>query len=493
VAIVGDYDVDGISATALLTAVFGAAGMEIEPILPQRLSEGYGFQPVHAERALATGCSLLLTADCGSTSDAAVASARQAGLDVVITDHHLIDGAGPNGAVVINPRRPGNRYPFAELCAAGIALQLARALQDRLGLGLDPRRLARIACLGTICDLVPLLGENRVIASLGLGALADTPSPGLQALFEAAGVRRPVTASDVGFRIGPRLNAAGRMASPEPALELLLTRDRLRARELAGELEELNKRRRATEDRAVEGARREISARPELPGIVVAWHEEWHRGVLGIAAGRLAKDLHRPTLLLQVEGDRATGSGRSISGIHLFDTLAPWRDQLERFGGHAQAIGLTARTADLPRLRAAWEQAATGFDPELLVPRQRYEESFAPHELTEDLLARIERLAPFGVGNPRPVLRVGPLRLQAPPRAFGANHLGLVAAGAKGSRVDLVAWGWGEREHPFDSEFEVVGRLELDTYLRRPVLRVADARAVEPAAGIAPAASGPRA
>lgn len=489
VAIVGDYDVDGISSTALLTAVFRAAGMEVEPILPDRLTEGYGFQPAHVERAATAGCSLVVTADCGSTSHEAIAAARAAGLEVIVTDHHLLEGSGPDDCTLINPRRPGNRYPFDELCAAGLALQLARALEGRLGSTHDPARLARIACLGTICDMVPLVGENRAITALGLAALPETPSPGLQALFQSAGVRPPIRGADVGFRIGPRLNAAGRMASPEPALELLLTRDRLRARELASQLEELNQRRRASEDRAVEAARDEIASRPELPGLLVAWHEDWHRGVLGIAAGRLAKELSRPTVLLQVEGELATGSGRSVSGIHLFETLAPWRGELERFGGHAQAIGLTARTRDLPRLRAAWEEAAQSFDPELLVPRLRYEESFSPGEVNDELLGRLERLSPFGVGNPRPVLRVGPLRLSAPPRAFGSNHLGLVAAGPDGARVDLVAWGWAERAALFDGSFEVVGRLEMDTYLRRPVLQIADAKSTDPAQSDPPADS----
>jgi single-stranded-DNA-specific exonuclease len=490
VAIVGDYDVDGISSTALLTAVFGATGMEVEPILPDRLTEGYGFQPPHVERAVAAGCSLIVTADCGSTSHAAIAAARAAGLEVIVTDHHLLEGSGPADCILINPRRPGNRYPFDELCAAGLALQLARALEGRLGARHDAARLARIACLGTICDMVPLVGENRVITALGLAALPETPSPGLQALFESARVRFPIRGSDVGFRIGPRLNAAGRMASPELALELLLTRDRLRARELATQLEELNQRRRASEDRAVEGAREEILSRPQLPGLLVAWHEDWHRGVLGIAAGRLAKELSRPTVLLQVEGELATGSGRSVSGIHLFDTLAPWRGELERFGGHAQAVGLTARTRDLPGLRTAWEEAAQGFDPELLVPRLRYEETIPPSEVNEELLARIERLSPFGVGNPRPVLRVGPLRLSAPPRAFGSSHLGLVAAGPNRGRVDLVAWGWADRGALFEGSFEVVGRLEMDGYLRRPVLHIADARSTDPARSAAPADSG---
>jgi single-stranded-DNA-specific exonuclease len=479
IALVGDYDVDGISSVALLTAVFQAAGLEVEPILPHRMHEGYGFQPLHVERARQGGCRLILTADCGATSNEAVAAACAAGLDVIVTDHHLIDGPGPPGAVMINPKRAGNEYPFDELCAAGLSLQLARAFAARVGLEVPAERLARIACLGTICDLVPLLGENRAIAARGLEALPSTPSPGLQALFEEAGIGRPISASDVGFRVGPRLNAAGRMANPEPALELLLERDPARARLLASRLAELNQQRRTAEEQVVDAARERLAERSPLPGLLVAWDESWHRGVLGIAAGRLAQELHRPVLLLQALGEVATGSGRSISGIHLYETLSPWRNRLERFGGHAQAIGLSVAVEELSALRREWEEAGARFAPELLVPRVRYEEAFAAHEVTRELLDEIERLRPFGVANPRPVLRVGPLRLSAAPRRFGRGHLSAMTAGAEdGARLDVVGWGWGERGLPSEGPFEIVGRLDLDRYLGRPVVRLVDARSL---------------
>ena len=354
VAVVGDYDVDGITATALLTAVLAACRIDAHPILPHRLREGYGFQPLHAERAAELGCRLIVTVDCGVTSAAAVETAAAAGLDVVITDHHLPSGELPAGTLLVNPRQELCDYPFAGLAGVGLALKLAQAVAAACGRQVDPRALLRVACLGTIADMVPLVDENRAIAALGLEALADTPSLGLRALFRRAGVEPPLSAADVGFRIGPRLNAAGRLDDAHGALELLTSRDRGRCEELAEQLDRLNRERQDEERRVVAEARDLLTARRPLPPIAVAWSPGWHRGVLGIAAGRLARELHRPTVLLAVAEDSATGSGRSIPGIALHDFIAAWRGDLARFGGHDQAVGLTVE----PGRRAAAPRAA---------------------------------------------------------------------------------------------------------------------------------------
>ena len=341
VAIVGDYDVDGISSTALLLAVFAACKIAAKPILPNRLREGYGFQPVHVERAREMGCRLIVTADCGSSSVDAVEAALAAGIDVLVTDHHLPGCPLPAGALHINPRQEGCTYPFRDLAAVGLAFKLALALTRRCGKDVDPEPLLRIACLGTIADLVPLQGENRVIAALGLKALASARSQGLKALILQSGMKPPFTAADVGFRLGPRINAAGRLHEPERALELLMSRDEGRATALAAELDGWNRERQTAESRVVEEARRSFRANaPQLPPILVGWSAEWHKGVVGVAAGRLAKDFHRPVVLLAVEGELATGSGRSVPDLELHGFLAAWKERMERFGGHAQAIGL---------------------------------------------------------------------------------------------------------------------------------------------------------
>lgn len=490
VAIVGDYDVDGVTSTALLTAVFSKLGIGSEAILPHRLHDGYGFQPVHVERAQEAGCSLILTVDCGTTAVAAVAAAREAGIDVVITDHHLPgDTALPAGTIQINPKQDGCGYPFADLAAVGLALKLALGLLRKAGREPAPLdALLRIACLGTIADLVPLVDENRVIAALGLAGLARTPSVGLQALFRKAGLHAPFSATDVGFRIGPRLNAAGRLADAGAALELLLTRDPRRAEGLAEDLDRWNRQRQDEEQRVVDQARMQLDAKSESesPAITVLWQEGWHRGVVGIAAGRIARDLHRPALLLAVEGKDATGSGRSISGIDLHGFLQPWKKRLARFGGHTQAVGLTAELAALPDLVREWQEAAAAWPEELLQRTYEWELELLAGAVGPELLAELSQLEPHGMGNRRPLLKVGPLELLGSPRLFGKGHLSAIARGADGASVRLLGWRWAEREDDLAGAFEGLGYVEPDTYRGGEVLRLVDARSVSSYAKKAP-------
>ncbi len=476
IAIVGDYDVDGVTATALLLAVLKHCGCTAVPIVPHRLREGYGFQPVHVERARAEGCSMIVTADCGSSAVGAVEEALAAGLAVVVTDHHLPGGELPAGTVHINPRQTACDYPFQDLAAAGLALKLCLAFARRCGRELDPAPLLRIACLGTIADLVPLRGENRVIAALGLEALATVRSAGLKALLQQAGVKAPYSAADVGFRIGPRINAAGRLHEAERALELLLSRDPKRSAELALELDSLNRDRQAEEARVVEEAFALFADRRPLPPILVGWSAEWHKGVVGIAAGRIAKELHRPTLLFAVEDGVAGGSGRSIHGLELHAFLLRWKERMIRFGGHAQAVGLTVHLEELEALRQEWEAAGAAWPADLLARRHEYELELAPNRLTAKLVAQLSRLEPFGMGNPRPLVRTGPLRLEGAPRLFGNGHLSGRARGEDGAPLDLVGWGWQERAAGLEGTFEALGWIEHDDYRGGPCLRLLDCR-----------------
>ncbi|MFP5286116.1 MAG: single-stranded-DNA-specific exonuclease RecJ, partial [Thermoanaerobaculia bacterium] len=475
VAIVGDYDVDGVTSTALLLAVLGSCGIEAVPILPNRLREGYGFQPVHVDRAREMGCRLIVTADCGSSSLAAAEHAFSHGIGVLVTDHHLPGCELPPGTLHINPHQSRCTYPFRDLAAAGLAFKLSQAFAGRCGRNVDPARLLRIACLGTIADLVPLHGENRVIATLGLRALAEPRSEGLKALIRQSGVKPPFSAADVGYRLGPRLNAAGRLDNAEKALELLLSRDPRRAMELAAELDSWNRERQVEEARVVDEARRRFTGGP-LPPVLAAWCPEWHTGVVGVAAGRIAKELHRPTLLLAVEGPLATGSGRSVPGLELHRFLSAWKDRMERFGGHAQAVGLTVRLDRLDDLRREWEEAGRGWPGSILQGRHEYELHLEPRQISLRLLADLARLEPYGQGNPRPLVRTGPLRLDGAPRAFGGGHLSARTRGADGATVELVGWGWQGRASDLDGHFEVLGHLEPDSYRGGVVLRLLDAR-----------------
>lgn len=477
VSIVGDYDVDGVSATAMLLAVFRATGLEAESILPNRMAEGYGFQTVHVDAAIASGSKVILTADCGTRSVEAASAALERGLSVIITDHHLPGPAHDPAVVQINPHREDCDYPYKELSGAGLAFKLAAAFADAAGRQIDLTALLRVACLGTIADLVPLTGENRTIASLGLRALESTRSAGLNALIRVSRVRKPLSASDVGFRLGPRLNAVGRMGRPEPALELLLERDPVRATELAEELDGVNETRQQAERGVVEEAReRFLEIEGEGPRFLMAWDANWHRGVLGIAAGRLAREFHRPTVLLSLDEGRAVGSGRSVRGIHLHDFLSGFEDRFLRFGGHSQAIGVTIEEARLEEVQAAALAAADGWDPELLVPSFEYEEWLDAGEISLDLVRELDRLEPFGMANRKPLYRLGPLRLAVPPRFFGKNHLGLRARSSSGDLLDLVAWRWGDRAELFEGPFEVLAHLTVDSYLGRPSAEILDAR-----------------
>lgn len=476
IRVLGDYDADGVSATALVAAVLRNLGSaEVSTFLPRRDEDGYGLQARHVERAAADGIELLIVVDSGTAAVDAHDAARALGVELVILDHHLPGESAVEGPLLVNPRL-GAPEAALELTAAGLALRVTAALLELRGRDVPWAALLRIACLGTIADVAPLTGDNRILAALGLDAWREPRSVGLRALASAARLAGPPSAADVAFRLAPRLNAAGRLGSADPALELLLTRDRERAGELARVLERRNAERQAIERRILDGARERVSSRGGTPPLVVAWSTSWHRGVVGIAAARLARELHRPTVLLAVDGDEATGSGRSVAGISLHALLAPWRDRLERFGGHAQAIGLTVRTERLEALREAWEEAATLHVERLRVHERTYHLDVDPSEVGPELAAAIDRLAPFGAGNPEPILRLAGCRATSR-RPFGRGHLRIALAG--GPRpLPAVVWRFDERYGTVpDGELEVFGALEADRYdgLR---LRVDDLRPV---------------
>ncbi len=483
VAVVGDYDADGVTSTALLVALLRSCGMSAEPVIPHRLREGYGFQPVHVEQALALGCSLIVTVDCGTTAFAGAERAQAAGLDVIVTDHHLPSESLPPGVLLVNPRQPGCEYPFRDLAGVGLALKLGQAFATACGKPVPLEALLRIACLGTVADMVPLVGENRVIAALGLAALAETRSLGLKALIAKARIHPPISADDIGFRIGPRLNAAGRLGSAHEALELLLTRDPARAAELAEGLERANRARQAEEARVVDEATALCINVQPLPPILVAWSDQWHPGVVGIAAGRLAREHHRPTVLLAIRDGVATGSGRSVPEVHLHDFLQRWSDRLLRFGGHAQAIGLGVAADALEDLRTEW-QAAADWPAEPAVRTREYEIELAPADVDESLLVTLERMAPYGQGNPQPLVRVGPLRLRSSPRLFGNGHLAALACDAndesgKRGRVEVLGWGWAQRQDTLRAPFEILAHVERDRRHRGAVLRGVELRPLD--------------
>ena len=466
IALYGDYDVDGVSSTALLARGFAAAtGGEATVVtrLPTR-REGYGLHPAVVEELAAAGASLLIAVDCASGDHLNVAHARYLGLDVVVLDHHQLDDGAPDDAVVVSSHLQAEA-PYSELSAAGIAyllaVALARAGHDLGdGPGREPRGLLDLCALGTVGDVVPLTGPNRPLVRDGLRAIAERPRVGIRALCQRAGVSpTTVTSEEVAFKLAPRLNAAGRMADPRLALDLLLTDDPRRAARLADELEGLNARRRAESQRVVAEAEEIVLARPDLADrrLLVVSRRGWGGGVLGLAAGRLVERFGRPVVVLADDGAVLRGSARSVPGFDIARALAGCDGLLEAHGGHSQAAGLTLRTAALSRLEAALEAAVAGAAlPTPGAPALRIDADLPAARLDLATAELIGCLQPFGSGNRQPLLRLRDL----PVRSYNligrdGGHLKLHLETPRGV-VPALFWGAAARSR------ELVQRPRLD-------------------------------
>jgi single-stranded-DNA-specific exonuclease len=443
IVVFGDYDVDGVTAVAQLRAALRRAGGDAVAFIPHRLRDGYGLRAETVRRVIAElAPSVIVTVDCGITAREGVACAREAGVDVVVTDHHLVPRELPDGAIVVNPRQPGCPYPEKDLAAAGIALKLAEAIGRRAGAPLAVDSLLRAASLGTIADMVPLSGENRVIAARGLAALAGCRAPGLRALLAESGLAPGTapTSEEVAFRIAPRLNAAGRLDTALLALSLFEERDAARASDVARELSVRNAERRTLERRVVAEARARVDASADGPGaLIVESDPGWHRGVLGIAASRLAREYHRPVLLFGIEGDRASGSGRSIPGVSLHGLLETIAHRFTEFGGHEQAVGgsLPARTLEAFRAEAR-ALFSERIPAECLEKTTEADAELPLEDVVPELVDALARLEPHGVGNSRPVFLARSARAASPFAPLGASGL---AGRLRGPRpLRAVAW-----------------------------------------------------
>ncbi len=442
VVVFGDYDVDGVTAVAQLRAALARAGAEAAAFIPHRLRDGYGLKPVTVRRVLEElRPSTIITVDCGIGALEGVACAREAGVEVIVTDHHLVPDELPAGAIVVNPRQPGCPYPYKELAASAVAMKIAEAVGRAAGRGVSRDSLLRAACLGTIADLVPLEGENRVIASLGLAALASARAPGLKALLAEAGLPPGATptAEEVAFRIAPRLNAAGRLDTAMLALSLFEERDAGRAAAVARELSSRNAERRALERRVVSEARARIGSEPDEVLLVEA-DAAWHRGVLGIAASRLAREYHRPVLLFGMDGGRVSGSGRSIPGVSLHGILKELAGAFLDFGGHDQAVGGSLPADSFEAFReGARALFRARVRPETLVRSAEADAELPLDGITETLAQELALLEPHGAGNPRPVFLARGVAAAGAFLPVGSSGLRgrLVAAGRA---VRAIAW-----------------------------------------------------
>jgi single-stranded-DNA-specific exonuclease len=444
----GDYDVDGVTSTFLLVSTLRALGARAEHHIPHRTQDGYGLSVAGVEEAAARGFKLVVTVDCGITAFEAVARAHGLGTDVVVTDHHELGDGLPAAAAVVNPNQPGCEYPYKALAGVGVTFKLAQALFAAAGRPEAAREFLDVVALGTIADAVPLTGENRVLASLGLDQLSRTGRPGLEALIEVSGLAgRRVTGGQVAFQLAPRINAAGRMGSAQQALDLLFARDRSEGRACAESLDEENTKRRELDARVELEAAERVERELGWPACwsIVLWSEHWHPGVLGIVASRMVERFQRPTVLLSARDSWARGSGRSVAGFDLTQVLAGCADLLEAYGGHAYAAGLTVARDRLPLLRDRIEGLAReSLDLETCAARVRVDADLDLGGCTLELIEWLERLPPHGFENPEPVFRAEEVAVDAISMVGGGRHLKFRARDASGG-ADAIAFGQGAR------------------------------------------------
>jgi single-stranded-DNA-specific exonuclease len=431
--IYGDYDVDGVTATALLTDVLEQLNWRVSRFVPRRMDEGYGLSPDGVANCLQQSpATLLIAVDCGSTAADTIRHLRCRGVDVVVLDHHQLCGQPPDAAALVNPRLGGEGAHGTELCSVGLCFKLAHALVKRgrqLGLpeaaSFDLRTLLDLVALGTLADLVPLRAENRILVRAGLDRLNQTQRPGLQALCEVAQITTTIGSYEVGFLLAPRLNAAGRLEDACEALDLLLADEYATASRLAQSLDERNRQRQQIEKAMADKVLRELEARfdPANDFVIVEGEMPWHIGVVGIVASRVLQKYYRPTIIMGGDGNAWRGSGRSIEGFDLAAALRECDELLLRHGGHAMAAGLSISPGNLVELRARLNQLARArLLPEQLQPPLRLDAAVALADLTEEQVLELDRLRPTGQGNPPVQLVVNRLAHERPPQRVGRER-----------------------------------------------------------------------
>lgn len=480
----GDYDVDGMSSTALLVRVLRGLGAErVVPFVPNRLTDGYDLGPAGVEAAQRAGASLVVTCDCGTSAREAVAALNASNIDVIITDHHLPGSVLPASYAICNPRHPACTSSDKDLAAVGVAYKLALGLCEafQVSPALAHRQLDLVA-LATIADVAPLRGENRVLVRYGLKLLAETTHPGLRALIRSSGLEgKPLTAGRVGFVLAPRLNAAGRIADAKLGLKLLLAERDDEANVIARELEELNRSRQELDRAVLDDAMRQLDA-PAMRdrfGYVLS-RDGWHAGVIGIVASRIVEQTARPAVLVAVQDGVGKGSGRSIGAFDLHSALGACASHFQRYGGHRAAAGLTMDATELPAFVERFDEVAHDrLTPDDLVPELRVDLDVPIDRVGEDLEKLVRHFEPFGIGNPSPLFRTTGVCMSASPRRVGGDGLKLSVEAPAGA-LDAIGWGMAALAptlavgRPIDLAY----RLERDEYrgVSRLQLRIAGVR-----------------
>ena len=443
----GDYDVDGTTGTVLLRKMLSLLGSDSTFHVPNRFTEGYGINIPALEEAQKNGVSLVISVDCGIRSFEPLEWARDHGLDVIVTDHHLSDEVrgNPPAVAVVNPNQPGCPYPDKNLAGVGVAFKLAHALLREEGLEHEVPGFLKIAAIGTVADVMNLTGENRAIVALGLLDLPKTDNWGLKALMEVSDCRSDMTSYHIGFRIGPRINAAGRMDVARHVVELFEADDFAKARQLASLLDSRNRERQQMQQKITELALLETERITEKHFVVVAG-EGWHQGVIGLAASRIAEKLYRPTIVLSLKDGVGHGSARSVAGFHLLNALDTCDDLFEQYGGHAAAAGMKVRAENIPAVQKRLDEyAAETLSGDDLIPELRIDALVTSQSLGLDLVEQLAAFEPFGAGNPKPVFVTRGLVLKEEPYVMKDKHLKLKLYGDGNKQFEAVWWDGVER------------------------------------------------
>ena len=487
VTVLGDYDVDGVSSTALLVSVLRRFGLQPHFVVPRRSEDGYGLSRSAIDRALEAGRpALFIALDCGTNSVEEVAYLAGQGIDVLVIDHHRSKGLPLSGGLLVNP----HTGPEAEaetddqrnLCTVGLVFKLAHGLLKQLRAEDHPvafsLRLSHdldLVALGIIADLVPLRGENRILARHGLRMLQETSRPGLSALMDVAGVRRgqPILPVDISFRLGPRINASGRLADAALSVELLLSEDPQFCADTARQLDQFNRERQDIERQITEDAERQIEEQFADHHGIVLFSDNWHPGVVGIVAGRVTRKYNRPCVVLGNEGDLAKGSGRSVDGINLVEVLTACREHLTSWGGHPMAVGVALAKQELEVFRRRFAEAvrlhAGGDITEAKLTLAAW---ISPERIREAFMEALDALNPFGQGNPEPVFGVGGVVLRQRPEVFKEQHFRFVVEDGTGRRLHGVAWKLADRLPPVGVPLDLAVKLGWNHYNGRRLLQM---------------------
>ena len=482
VGVFGDFDVDGVTGTAIIAEGLSSLGIPVTPYLPHRVDEGHGLSKKAIDSLADQGVTLIVTVDCGITAFDEIDYAKTLGIDVIITDHHLPHDGLPNAVASLNPKIPGGNYPFLELCGAGIGFKLVQGLFEFYGQPWD-HSLLELAALGTIADLVPLLDENRYLVREGLRELARTRRPGLRALYSSARIDpEDISAETVSFQIAPRLNSAGRMGDPMDSYRLLTTTSPEEAGALTHKLESLNLERRAVTEETYAIASQRVEDLGELPSMIVISDERFIRGVTGLIAGRLVDRYRRPAMVIAVEGEFSVASGRSIPEFDIAAAIESCEDLLVRFGGHSQAAGLTVPSSVIPELKSRLEAySAKTLDTQDLVRKLEIDAVISLDELDEVMVRWIDDLEPFGPGNPRPVFAtLGAKVVEYAHMGREQQHLRLRVE-MNGAQFTALAFNQGEKWRPSIQYVDLAYTLMKDSYRGKGAiaLRLLDFRASE--------------